>query len=700
MVALMKQEWKKIFRMKAVPLLFFAMFLISTLSYTINIFQTEQYSPKEYLKLHKTIDKDNLEGELERLEKANRTMLFEQVLPEDAITNSIGKEYTLYEQLIQEIKQVTGYESYLSGIKKNAEKKLNSTLYKQQVSTLREAEKVIADFASMEGVQTELFPTKGMDLFLEMDLQDFCLVLTVFLVAAALVSAELEEGTIRLLRCTSVGRRKVVYAKFLAGGLIIAAFWGVLAGVRFVLTIAAYGTECLSGSMVSLNGGMACTLPITIGQGVLLFFGLKLLANLSLYALVLLLSLLLQQPWRVYLFAGGPVAMFWLAYTVIDENSWLVNLKWLNPVAFLDTKTLLLQYKNLILLGHPVTYRVCMIVLSLLLAIFCLLFFGKAFLSIMPGQQFVSGGKWFAMSEAVVGWLTGKRSLGGFELRKWSFYQSGGIVCLLLVLGMVFTYSPVADQVYTEEEIYYRYYVKQVEGVWSEEKMAFLYKEQKQMAEYHSKLSSGEVLDDAVVSYYSQQLKRENGLEKTIQYGEFLQEKGGGTFIYEQGYERLFGQREPITLFLYRCISVAMVAFLSTLLYGVEGRTGMKQLIRISAAGEQRIRRYKWCNTILIGILVFTIVFIPWFYNVFSVYGTNGVDAPAYCLVELGIGKELPVDISVGLMLTAYYGVQLVYLWVVGFASGIVSEKIKNPLVASLTAFGMGLLPLLLFGMN
>ena len=699
MFDLMKQEWKKIMRIKAVPLLLFVILLISLFYYVAEIYPQNSYSAQEYLNLHAALDKNNPKAEQERLKAACRTIIFEQTLPEVMYTDSLGKEYKLYEQVLAELSQVNGYEDYLAGIKRNAEKKLRSTLFQQQKSYLREAEKVVEDFSGMEGVKAELLPTRGISLLFKTDLQDFFLVLVVFLIAVALVSVELEESTIRLLRCTKLGRKKVVYAKYLTGGLLIVLFWSILASTRFLLTVAAYGTECLSGSIVSLYGASGCTLNITIGQGIVIFFILKLLANLTLYSLILLLALFLQQPWRIYLFAGGPVALFWAAYFFIDANSWMAPVKWLNPVAFLDIELLLLEYRNLILFGIPVNYRTCMLLMCLGVIAICVLLLSRAFLSIMPGGQFV-GGRLFGLLETVAGILTGKRSLWGFEFRKWSFYQSGGVICLLLAAAMFLTYSPVADQVHTEEAIYYRYYVKEVEGAWSEDKMTYLYEERKQLASIKEELQRGEIKDAYLVSYYAQQLKKESGLEKAIRYGEYLREKGDGTFVYEQGYERLFGKREPITLFLYRCISVAVMAFLSVLLYGVEGRTGMKQLIQSSYVGEKRIRRYKRGNTLLMGLLVFGIVYLPWFYNVFSTYGTNGVLASVYCLVEIGLWKNAPAGITVGIMLAAYYGAQLVYLWVTGLISGIVAEKIKNPLVAALASFGIGILPVLLFGRN
>jgi len=599
----------------------------------------------------------------------------------------------------EELEQVAGYESYLAGVKKNADKKLNSTLQKQQESALREAEKVKKDFACMEGVKAEFLPTRGMAMFFSMDMQEFFLVLAVFLVAATLVSVELEDGTIRLLRCTKNGRTRVVYAKVLAGAGMVAGFVCLQVGLRFLLTVAGYGTECLSASIVSLYGAMGCTLPITIGQGVILYAGWKLFAYLALFSLLLLLALVFQQPWKIYLFAGGPVALFWAAYVLIDANSWLADLKWLNPVAFLDTGRLLLSYKNLILLGHPVTYRTCMLVVCTLLVLLGLLLDGWMFLRILPGRQ-GAGGRLFGRLERVVSVLTGQSSLLGYEFRKWSFYQSGGVICLLLAAGLAFTYSPVADQVYTEEEIYYRYYVHQMEGEWSEGKMERLLAEQERIQRIEEELQSGMVQDAMMVSYYSQQLRQKQGLEQVIRYGEFLEEQGGGSFVYEQGYERLLGKREPVALFLYRCISLAVMTFLSVLLYGIEERTGMKQLIRVSFMGEKKLRLRKWGNTMFLGSIIFAIVYLPWFFNVFSVYGTNGLSVPAYCLWQMGSFWKMPQTVTVWIVQVAYYGLHLLYLWIAGLVTGVLAERIKHPLVATLAAFGAGILPIVLFGMN
>lgn len=698
MLTLIIQEWKKIIRVRAIPLMMFGAVLLSLAIFFFQVFLRDVYAPADYRSFFESIDQTRPEEELIRLKAAYQDMLYGMGVPENLITGSVQKEMALYYQAMAELEQVTGYQSYLSGIRKNAERKLKSTLVVQQKDSLRELKKVLKDFSGMKEADAKWVPGRGVVLFMETGLPDFFLVLLIFLISAGMVSTEIEEGAIRLLRCTKQRRKTVVYAKYLTGGALLFLLQAVIWGGRLLIAVLAYGTECFSASIVSLYGASGCTMNITIGQGVLLFFLLKFLAYMALYSLVFLLALAFRQPWKVYAFVGVPAALSWVLYTVIEKTSYLAVLKWINPAAFLYTDTLLLNYRNILLFGYPVTYRHMMVFVCLLPAAACLLFYGKVFLKVAPETPNGKKTTLFCVFETVIAYLTGRHSVAGYEFRKWTFYQSGGMVCCLLIVGMFFLYSPVAEQLHTEEEIYYRHYVKEVEGEFNEEKLEYLYQEQKYLDGIKEKLMSGKPLDSNIVSYYQKELKKETGLREATAYGEYIKEKGSGSFLYEQGYERLFGKRDTLQLFLYRCISLAAVVFLSVLVYGIEHRTGMEKLIQISSMGRHRIGRYKLCNTLYASIFVFCIVYIPWFYNVFSVYGTEGLAAPAFSLWRMPQFQNISPNVTVGMLLIAYYGAHLLYLYTAGLLAGCVAKKVGSPLLASLAAFGMTAVPVLILG--
>mgnify|MGYP001153396096 FL=1 len=124
----------------------------------------------------------------------------------------------------------------------------------------------------------------------------------------------------------------------------------------------------------------------------------------------------------------------------------------------------------------------------------------------------------------------------------------------------------------------------------------------------------------------------------------------------------------------------------------------MEKLIKISSMGRHRIGRYKLCNTLYVCIAVFCIVYIPWFYNVFSVYGSAGLAAPAFSLWKMPQFQNISSDITIGMLVAAYYGAHFLYLYAAGLLAGCVAKKVGSPLLASLAAFGITAIPVLIWG--
>ena len=80
----------------------FIMLVLSLILYVGELYPQYAYSAKAYLDLHDAVDKKNLTSEIERFRTVRRTGLREQVLPEQMFTDSLGKEFSLYGQLIAE----------------------------------------------------------------------------------------------------------------------------------------------------------------------------------------------------------------------------------------------------------------------------------------------------------------------------------------------------------------------------------------------------------------------------------------------------------------------------------------------------------------------------------------------------------------------------------------------------------------------
>ena len=135
------------------------------------------------------------------------------------------------------------------------------------------------------------------------------------------------------------------------------------------------------------------------------------------------------------------------------------------------------------------------------------------------------------------------------------------------------------------------------------------------------------------------------------------------------------------------------MALLSVLIWYIEQTGRMNCLIRISTCGTKKTDRYKYGNVMLSGIIVAAITYIPWVYNVFSVFGCAGLSSPAN---SLQMFSKVPVWVPLSAVIIAFFVLHMLYLWAIGFITKVLSRVIKNGLVAAVLLFGFGILPILL----
>lgn len=658
----------------------------------------DAFSPSEYRRLISDMDKTRLTQEADALHDVYNAMLLEGTQPAHMYTGNLRSELFLYEQVQAEIEQVAGYQDYLEQIKRAYEKQSSVSLFQNSKSDQANAAKTAADFANMEDVQTQLAGTYGVNLLMKTDFWTISMVFVVFILTAGLLSNEIEGHGVQLLRCTVKGKKSVIYAKYLAGIGMFLLYLLLTFLCRLIVVGITYGCTAWTASFQSVYGAMSCTLKISIWHAVFLFAMYKLIAVLFLYTFFFFLLLFFQRTVWLYLAGLGIVLAGYALYNYIDASSWLAKLKWLNPTAFLYTDSLLMEYKNISFLGQPVCYRHIVAGISILAVVICLIFSGKLFTNIKPIQRHTMPSNLYAAVERGVRHLTGGDSLTGFESRKWSFYQGGIFICILLAAGIVFFSPPVSEQLYTKEEIYYKYYVKQIEGAFSWEKLDVLYEELAQLQELEARLSEEkDSYTEAAFLYYSRELNKKDGLSAVIQYGEYLRENSG-SFVYEQGYEMLLGKKNGAGYMLaYRTISLLVMVLLSGMVWGMERRSGMKAVLHVSFLGEKRIDAGKCRNIFLIGVIVAALTYLPWIGKVLHVFGAQMINEPACSMQML---HWFPACISIFHVVILFYLLHVVYLWLTGIILKQVERMTKNVFLSQMIVFVTGMIPVFLLAIN
>lgn len=689
MLGLFRFELKKMWRERvsmglllAIALAACGYFAASLLSVHVG----DRFSWNAYTSLSRDIREGRLQ---EKALKERWSMLTWGIVTDDLYTDDTAQEYNLYLTALDELEQVNGYQDYLDSIQEEAKKIQLVSIFRSSDSASRNAEKTAEDFAALTDDGVSFLGTHGVTLLLDTSVLDLLFTAVVFLMVDSLLSGEIEEKRLKLLLCTPRGRGQLFCAKYSAGLCALTFFFGVCMLFRIVMTALTYGIP--SGVVQTVVGCEACALQVTIGQGIVLFCLLKLFVVLCIYSLVFLLMLILRNGRFLYFIGFGVSAVSLLCYQKISENGYLAWMKWMNPAAFLDTQQLLFRYRNLILFEYPVRYlwlALTMVPIAMVLSV------------ILSGRFFLRAGidrrrtvKWdlYGVTERAIVRMSGKNRIGGFEFRKWFFYQKGLAVFAVLIAAVCFLYSPAATILYTDEEIYYRQYVTGLEGDYSWEKLVSLYQEQTRLDEIEARLMNGKQDAESMTAYgYSEELRRQDGLTKAINYALYLHSRENGSMVYEKGYLLLFGQNDgEFSLFLYRLVSVLAMTMISILIWGMDEDSGMRRLITATDVGMPAVRRKQAVQLLAAAVLIFAIVYLPWIYSVYVSFPQMRGEYVAYSLMQF---SYMPGWITIGMLLGMFYLAHLFVLVLLGMLGKILYDHLKRPLPVALLVFSVGLL--------
>lgn len=626
--------------------------------------------------------------EKDTLSDIYESLLLDGQMPEKMYTESVEQELLLYATVLEELKQAVGYGDYLDSVRQEYEKIQSVSIFRSSDRSSRNAEKTAQDFSDMDDVAVTFARSHGIELLFDTGVMDLLLAAAVFILVDALLSGEIEEKRLKLLLCTQKGREQLAYTKYFSGLLVLTVFFTICAFFRIVLIAVTYGVP--DGTIQSVAGCRSCVWKMSIGEGIAAFFLLKLLVLASIYSLVFFLMLVLKNGRFLYFAGFGAGAVSLLFYQKLSPNGYLVWLKWMNPAAFLDTQNILFQYRNLMPFGFPVGYLWIVLIVTICILIISLVVSVRLFLRAGADRRNYLKKDIYYPLEQITAFLTGKISAGGFEFRKWFFYQKGIIAIAVLIAAAFVMYSPAVTRLYTDEEIYYKQYVTQMEGSYSDEKMQSLYEERAYLEELSDKLMDAVVEENSLVAVvYQDELRRQEGLEKTIAYGEYLRTTGKGSFVYEKGYLLLFGKGDGhFSLFCYRLLSVLAMVMASILIWGIDEDSQMDRIITATDTGMKAVKRKKMAQIILSGILIFCIVHLPWIY---SVYVSFPQMQWRYTASSLMIFAGVSENISVGMLLCGFYLLHFAALILMGFLGRPLYKKLKRPLPVALVLFAAGL---------
>lgn len=587
---LWKFECRKLWKNKMICAMLLSCFLVNGF-FLYN--QTRGYNEK----LHCFPNSVNqVYGEMARVPEEKRMQWLYQEM------EKADKDEMAYERgnalcyVMENVQENAGYPSYLAGIQKQAELMRESSLFAEEdLFSQRNAELIPGKYEHLYGLTLQAENPQGILIATESKITDVFLVVLVILLAYFFICMEREEGTMAFARCTRYGVKelgKTKIAVVLIGSMVGACF---LYLENFLIAGALYGFGDTGRWLQSVKGFLTSPWKIFVRQYIVLFFIGKLAATAVIASLVILIVLKGKNILQTSVVLLGVTAVEYSLYTIIPEHSWLDILKKCNLCYFISTENFFKNYETINLFEYPVSSLFVCTIAGILLILLTVWASISCYEKVSRSEYAKKMKKWNFHLKIREKRMR-KHSLLYYESYK-MLWLSGAAVIMIAFLGM--QYMTYADEkgYFTIDELYYKNYMKQLEGNVTEEKLDYLDVEKKRvrklelqryrLMKHHEDYEEREFQEQ--MDELNQQLQCKTALHQVLWQARRIGKDG--VFLNEVGYARLLEKREWINNF-GKLLIVFVLAFHSAFI--MEQMAGMQTIWNSIANGRRKILARKW----------------------------------------------------------------------------------------------------------
>lgn len=527
-------------------------------------------------------------------------------------------ERVLYRTLYQECRQIREYSEFRSGVSDDAAVFMGSggRFYK------RNMEKMTADYHRLKDLVPKFAGLYGVGLLRDMGKSEYCILFLLILLTSALFSHERQNQTGMLLYTVPKGRLSVGCAKYVAGALGTVAIVALHSLMQILIVHATYGIGNADSLIQAVPGFGACSYLLTVRQFLAAYVLMRMMVGLMLYSLFFLILCAVRKAWLAVLFCICLLVIFTLFKMGIHPNTSAAPLYYYNPVTMFDVADTIADYRNENVLGYPVSRLAvcvaCQFVVFLCCSTVAALFFSTNLLAQRVGGR--NGRK-----------LCGKRfrfHLLGGEIFKCMVVQRGIFVYAAVLFLMLVFCPDVGDDLGTVDKLYYKSYIRRMEGTYSEEKMETLIGEQEKLKKEEKVLNRGRATAEAA-EIITHDLEMQPALSRTIRYARYLSEKKHSSFVYPEGYLICFGMKRGRIALWYDMMGIIISLFLAWLIATVDVESGMEQLIVASAHGRRKMNSVKSKTVVIVTFVTVLAMQFFFFFTVGREYGYSEIAATA-----------------------------------------------------------------------
>lgn len=415
---------------------------------------------------------------------------------------------------------------------------------------------------------------------------------------------------------------------------------------------------------------------------------------------VLLISILFERVSTVGFVTTALLGIEAFFYFGIEPLSPYRLLRIFNVFSMIQTNTFYSTYSTIDIFGTPVSATVFVWALLALFSVFLLA--ATAFVYVMK-KNYQVGVSLVQKIRKRFPKLHGNPAASVWVQEAYKLFIVNKGIVLILVFALLILPKLVQQNVYlSTDELYYKNYMQILSGKLTPEKEAYLQAEQQNLSEAQAEITrieqlyqENKITEIQRVQYeqpYQSILTKQNAFQRIMQYYDYLMGQGGGSFVYDSGYQILFeGNQEVYLALLIFCT----LCFFNV--FSMELKNNTVKLIRTLPKGRSYTIRCKVVLSFVVGISITGIAQGLKLFSINEVYGLSQWNASIASIPMFSVLPDwLPIwgytAILFGLRLLAISSSTVIVLFI--------SSVNKNNLISMLLSIFLLTVPILLYFMG
>lgn len=519
-------------------------------------------------------------------------------------------ESPLYKRLFDEYISVQEYGMYVQGVMDNADESSQVSIFQDEFSK-NNLKKTKADYSKCKEIVPQFVGSYGLELAMNFFATDIVVFVVIIITVNLLIMQDKKSGVLNLLKATRYGDGRLILTKTLAVFLYVGLFGIVVYAVNIAMAIGLYGEISFDAPVQSMLGYAKTAMGQSIGWFVISAGVHKIFTYGILTVLAVLFAILSSNEVIMYVLFGILCAVEFLAYVSgrLLNNMFLKRTTIINMLDIDD----FYQYYNYNILNKPISaiFMDILLFTVFIVAVLCICMYVFA----RKETEYRNVAKYRGKGQK--GKIYGLTTLDGYK------FLFGYKVIFVLIAILVFQFVMYKDKHarWYDSELYYRSYMKQIEGEVTDDKVEFINSEVLRMQELHERLEEVDYeYNNEIISYAEyeslseriwSELKKENAILRCKKYVDYILSRSESDveFVYDRGWNYIFGSdayrndvKNAVILMLAVLIAVAFM-------YGEEYRYGMDRLINISAKHKQ-LKVKKACIVLLYIVVMFLLIYL------------------------------------------------------------------------------------------